>query len=687
MSTAIDHSQRRIHGPSAGLACALTRFRPGSLLGVAAVLFAQGAFAQSSGQYPSRQILPPTRTVIVKPALGEAPAGVPVYVQPVAHQPVDPRRALDPRIESMPQVDQKMSVIHHRSQLIRTRARVARITFSDPSVIDVVQYSETELSILGLGLGTTDLLMWFENDAEPLKYAVTVIHDPSLDDQRRIDYGKIERKIQILYPNSKVYLIPLSRRVIVRGQARDAEEAANIMQTIRIEVANLEYAGRGFGDDFIDPAAYTGGVNGAVGNGYNNNLLNSFVVDELQVPGEFTVQVRVRIAQLNHEMLRRYGVDLSVILNDGRHVISSSMASAPVIGGIFDNGQVGVLVDALTTNGTGKIIEDASLVTLSGNPAAFLAGGEFAVPTTVGLGGAAAATTSFRGYGTSVIATPTVVDNDLFRLQIVAELSNIDSGNAVGGIPGLNVKRIQTMVEVREGQTLVLGGLYGRQQRAEVTRIPFLGELPIVGHYLFNSKRATEDENELLIVVTPELVRAIDADQQPPLPGFHVTHPDCYDFYKYNRTEGNPDLGHYQMLPYGHGQGYAQDAGYNVFNPAPAIGLGPGQAAGMPAQGSYGAAEMQMQGGYAGGHSVQPGMNGSPYSAPSGQHPGAYGQNPQQPSPTYAPAPVPGGQQPPQFVNPPAVGGPQAYSPSGRGAIQQTSGVRGVPRASGTRRR
>lgn len=685
MSTALDHLDHRVDRPSSGPSRSKSRIRPTGALGLTAILLSQTAFGQSPRQYQGRQILPPTRTVLVKPALGEAPAGVPVYVDPVAHQPVDPRRALDPRIESMPQVDQKMSVIHHRSQLVRTRARVARITFSDPSVIDVVQYSETELSILGLGLGTTDLMLWFENDAEPLKYAVTVIHDPSLDDQRRIDYGKIERKIQILYPNSKVYLIPLSRRVIVRGQARDAEEAANIMQTLRIEVSNLEFAGRGFGDDYVDPAMYAGGVNGTAANGYGNNWLNSFVVDELNVPGEFTVQVRVRIAQLNHEMLRRYGVDLGVIFNDGRHVIASGMAATPVIGGIFENGQVSVLLDALTTNGTGKIIEDASLVTLSGNPAAFLAGGEFAVPTTVGLGGAAAATTSFRGYGTSVIATPTVVDNDLFRMQIVAELSNIDSGNAVGGIPGLNVKRIQTMVECREGQTLVLGGLYGRQQRAEVTRIPFLGELPIIGHALFNSKRATEDENELLIIMTPELVRAIDADQQPPMPGFHVTHPDCYDFYKYNRTEGNPDLGHYQMLPYGHGQGYAQDVGYNVFNPAPAIGAGPGQPAGVPMQGGYSAP--YAQGGYVGGHSAQPGT-GVPYAPPAAQQPGAYGQYPTQGAPAYAPPAGQIGPQPtPAATAPPMNGGPQAYMPAGRGAIQQTSGVRGVPRASGTRRR
>jgi len=613
------------------------------MLGAASAFLSEAAIAQGPWAPPAAQQQYAARPVIHR---GASP-----IQQTVGHLPTDPRAGLDSRIESMPQVDQKMEVIHHRSQLVRTRTPITRTMASASGVVDIVPYSDTEFSILGLQLGMTDLLIWFENDPEPLKYAVTVIRDPELEDRRRIDYGKIERKLQILYPNSKVWLIPLSRRVIVRGQARDPEEATRIMQTVRLEVANLEYAGRNIGDDYVSGAAYDaggGGVGTGLNNGYNN-LLNSFVVDELTVPGEFQVKVRVRIAELSHMQLRRYGADLGVAVNDGRNIIQSSMAQVPVISGMFDNGNVNCLLDALAVNGTAKIIEDATFVTLSGEPAAFLAGGEFAVPTTVGIGGAAAATTSFRGYGTSVIATPTVVNNDLFRLQVVAELSALNQSGTVAGIPGLNVKRVQTRVELREGQTIVLGGLYGRTQRADVSRIPFLGEIPVVGTWLFNTKKATEDENELLIVVTPELVRAVDSDQQPPLPGFHVTHPDCYDFWKYNRTEGNPDLGHHQMLPYGHGQSYAEDVGYNVFNPAPV----------------------------AGGMAPQSGFAGNGYqSMPAPPQNGGYAAPGQ--GPVFAPTNVP--PQPTMAPQQQAGPGPQAYRGGNRGPVQQTGGVRGVPR-------
>lgn len=506
----------------------------------------------------------------------------------------DPRRPLDRRIEAMPRSNQKMEVIQNRSQLVITKRKIRRMAWSDPAILDIVQFTETEISILGLALGTTDLWLWFEDQADPLMYEVAVIPDPSLDEQRRLDYGRIERKISLLYPNSKVYLIPMTYRIIVRGQAKDSEEAARIMQLVRTEVIAQESRFGGLGGQFgglggLGGRGARGGGGGGLGdfdNNFNNNNngLNDFIVDELQVPGEFQVMIRVRIAELNRSQARRMGINISGIINDSISLGSQLIAAgAGTLTGIYEGGEIDVAIDALATNGTAKILEDAQLVTLSGEPAAFLSGGEFAVPTVVGIGGAQGQTTTFRGFGTSIIATPTVVDDDLIRLQIVPELSGLSGGN-VGGIPNVDVRRVQTRVELREGQTIVLGGLFSRRQATEVSRIPFLGEIPVIGNFLFHAKQATEDENELLIIVTPEIVRPMDADQVPPLPGWYVTHPDDIDFYKYNRTEGNPDMGHYHLLPYGNGHGVGDDVGYNFYNPQPANGLEPGTYQGQQGQ-------------------------------------------------------------------------------------------------------
>jgi pilus assembly protein CpaC len=206
---------------------------------------------------------------------------------------------------------------------------------------------------------------------------------------------------------------------------------------------------------------------------------------------------------------------------------------------------------------------------ISGRSARLLAGGEFAVPTTVGIGGAAGTTTSFRGYGTSLQVTPTVEDRDMIRISTLAEYSDLDTANAVGGIPGTQSRRIETVVEMREGQTLALAGLLSHKTLTVQTRIPYLGDIPKIGPLFFSSKRSSQEENELLILITPEIVRPMDAHEVPPMPGFEVTHPMDHEFYKYNMTEGMPDPNYSQLPPYGSGS-KGTNVGYQHFNPGPA---------------------------------------------------------------------------------------------------------------------
>ena len=609
MSTTHQHCHSRL----AGLCPWQTQLCIASIIMLANVALGQQAPTPSYGPY-------------TPPGYGQAPqpTGPGAATAPELFSD-EPRQPLDPRIAAMLRSDQKLEVVQHRSQLVITRHKVRRMAWSDPRVIDVVQFTETEMSILGLGLGTTDLWLWFEDQEEPLMYSVTCIRDPSLEDQRKLDYGRIERKLALLYPNSKVYLIPLSRKIIVRGQARDAQEAGRIMQIVRGEVIAQEgylygngvngFGGAGFGAGDIGGGG-GGGIDPNLGNN-GNNFFSSLIVDELEVPGEFTVTVHVQMAEIKRQQLRRMGVDWNAALNNGQVVLSQAagFATNPVLTGVFDAGDFQVVIDALASNGSARVLEDTRLSVLAGHPASFISGGEFAVPTIVGIGGVGGQQTSFRGFGTSVIVTPTVVDDDLIRLQIIPELSAVNGDNTVNGIPGTNVRRVQTFVELREGQSIVLGGLFSRLENAENVRIPFLAEIPIVGNYIFQSKRATEDETELLIIVTPEIVRAMDPDQVPPLPGWYATHPDDMDFYRFNRIEGNPDLGHYQLLPYGNGSGVGEDVGYNYFNPAPQGPIQPGR---------YGQ----------GNNYPQEGMQPVPMNGQQQYGPQQYGPSP---TPVYAP--------------------------------------------------
>ena len=548
----------------------------------------------------------------------------------------------------MPKVREKMDVIHHRSQLLIARANITRTAIADDSVIDIVQFSPREISIIGVGLGATTLTIWFENDPNPLIYLVKTIEDPSIEEQRRVDYGKLERKIAQLFPNSKVNLIPLSSKIVVKGQARDAAEAARILQIVRNEV--IDQYGSLYGPQPVgrtNVATNLGGTTGGAGNRglLASDLASSYVINMLEVPGEFQVMLRVRIAELNRSQLRRMGIDFNYLINQGRHAIGYSLGGLPsTLTGIFENGEIQVLVDWLSSNGTAKILSEPVLTCISGHTAIMHSGGEFAVPTIVGVGGAQGQQTSFRGFGTSLLVTPTVMDKDLIRMNITPEFSTINNGNAVGGIPGVDSRRVSTTVQLREGQTIAIAGLISHQMNTETTRIPFLSDLPYIGPRLFSAKQHSQDETELLVLVTPELVRPMDADEVPPEPGFYVTPPSEYELYHYGLTEGAPDLERYQLAPYGRGAGVGQPVGYRLHNPSPGT---PGYPPAVTDP--YGGNRQPLRQG-AGGQGSYPRYQSTP-PPPRNQQPSQQRQRQYQQPPQYQPPRVPA-YRPPQYNNP-----------------------------------
>lgn len=494
---------------------------------------------------------------------------------------------LSPNVDKMLKPQYRLEIERRHSQLVITSKRVRRIAVTDSTVANYVQYSESEISIVGLELGKTDLTLWFEDENVPSIYEVSVVRDASLEEQRTVDFGKLERRIRTLFPNSTIALIPIGAQVLVRGQAYDGEEAQNILQIVRSEV--LRSLGRfndldnGAGMSGLAAAGTLNGANGGGGGGGGNNGFRDIVINELSIPGEFNIKMRVLVAEINRSELRNAGFDWRVLFGDGRHAVGSSMggSTGTTLSGIFENSEIQIFIRWLQSNGTIKLLAEPQIVCISGTGASILAGGEFAVPTLSGLGGGQ--TTSFRGFGTSLVVTPTVMDRDLIRLQVVPEFSELNAANTVSGIPGTNVKRVQTTVELREGQTLAIGGLISRQTSAETSRIPLFGDIPYIGPRVFQSKNASEVETELLVLVSPEIVRPMEPDEVPPVPGHNATHPSDDQFWHRGQTEGSPDNQVYQIAPYGSGSMHGVPQGYSLYNPPATHGgytAGPGLGAG-----------------------------------------------------------------------------------------------------------
>jgi pilus assembly protein CpaC len=275
-----------------------------------------------------------------------------------------------------------------------------------------------------------------------------------------------------------------------------------------------------------------------------SELPDATVISMLQIPGEKQVMLKVRVAELKRSALRELGTDFNFDIKD--FMLSSILPGGGnlLTTGTFSQGGFEVVLNFLMTNGSAKILAEPNLVTLSGYPATFLAGGQFPVPTVVGVGGAQAATTTFKAFGTQLTFTPTVLDKDRIRLNVVPTFSTLNRENSVNGIFGLDSRTVSTTVDLREGQVLAIAGLLQEQQAGSNARVPYLGDIPGVGNLLAD-RSISRDETELLIVVSPELVHPLEPERAPTLlPGMEVTEPDDHEFFWYGYIEGDPNVHH-----------------------------------------------------------------------------------------------------------------------------------------------
>ena len=422
-----------------------------------------------------------------------------------------------------------------QSKVVRTKVKVDRISVTDPAIVEVTEFSPTEFEVIGLKAGETSMTIWFEdanNGPRTLRYLVKVSAAAEGEQKRaEIEYSKVEARLNELFPNSQIRLFPVADKLIVRGQARDSKEATEIVGLLSGQSSQNQGNGAGvIGNQMV------GRIPGAP------DLQLSSIINLLTVPGEQQVLLKVRIAELTRSATRDLGTSFSIMKNFS---LASTISSGGNISAIFDSGDIKLLIKALSTNGYGKMLAEPTLVTLSGQPATFIAGGEIAIPTAVGVQGVGAVATQFYGFGTQLSFTPTVIDKDRIRPQVAPRFSTLNQANAVNGIPGLNTRGVTTTVDLREGQWLAIAGLIQDEQGASRKRIPFIGDIPVIGA-AFGDQNKRRDETELIVLVSPELIHPLEQNQAPALlPGMSVTEPSDEAFYLLQHIEGHPAF-HYR---------------------------------------------------------------------------------------------------------------------------------------------
>jgi pilus assembly protein CpaC len=186
---------------------------------------------------------------------------------------------------------------------------------------------------------------------------------------------------------------------------------------------------------------------------------------------------------------------------------------------IFDRAHdVGALVRALQSRGLFQSLAEPNLIAYNGQEASFLAGGEFPIPVVQGAAGGV--TINFREYGVRLNFRPTIA-GDVIRLRVRPEVSSLDfaAGISLQGfrVPALITRRAETDVELRDGQSFAIAGLLDNTSQEDSAKIPLLGDIPIIGT-LFKSRANRAERTELMVLVTPRLVRPLNPDEVPPLP-------------------------------------------------------------------------------------------------------------------------------------------------------------------------
>jgi pilus assembly protein CpaC len=293
-------------------------------------------------------------------------------------------------------------------------------------------------------------------------------------------------------------------------------------------------------------------------------------VDMTSVAGVQQVQIEVRVAEVSRQALRALGFNafhtdddyfvanrigallpVSIAPESGQAAgdnIGFTFNQVPTAGPLvtvfagFPRADFEFFLTALAENQYLRILANPTLVALNGEEASFLAGGEFPIPVPqVGAGGGGTITIQYKEYGVRVAFRPTVLGDGSIRLFVAPEVSERSSTESVvlasAIIPSLVTRRAETTMELQSGQTFAIAGLLQHKTEAVNSRIPGLGDLPVLGP-LFRSVRYQNNETELVILVTATLVEPMSLAEAPPLPGFLHSDPNDWEFYLEGRLEG-----------------------------------------------------------------------------------------------------------------------------------------------------
>jgi pilus assembly protein CpaC len=385
--------------------------------------------------------------------------------------PVNGQAALQGR--AVPTNGDPIAIEIGEGQLLRLDRGMASVFIANPGIADVSAKSDRLLYLFGKAVGTTTLFALDSNDNLIANVQVNVTHS----------LKRLQSALTELVPNGTVGASSVDGAIILSGAVETATEAENARRLA------ARFVGEG-----------------------------GEVINRLAITAPNQVNLRVRIAEVSREVINQFGFNWDVLYDGAFQLGLQSFPPTAGVNAIFGGGSIGDvsidgLLDILADDNLVTILAEPNLTAVSGETASFLAGGEFPIPISQDED---TITVQFKQFGVSLAFTPTLLGRGRVSMRVRPEVSQLSTAVQVvaGGlsIPSLTTRRAETTVELASGQSFAIAGLILDNTRQENHKIPGLADLPILGA-LFQSDRFQRNETELVIIVTPYIVRPVDADQ------------------------------------------------------------------------------------------------------------------------------------------------------------------------------
>jgi pilus assembly protein CpaC len=383
----------------------------------------------------------------------------------------------------------KLVVTVGKSLIIDSPLKIQRISVANGELMEAVAVNPKEVLINGKAPGETSLIIWQENGTR-LLYDLTVRMSP-------IRLDAVRQQLAKDFPDDEINVTFENETAFVRGRVKDVVAADRVLSM----VSTLSTV---------------------------NKPVNLLQVDV--PPVETQILLKVRFADVDRALSTDLGLNIASGALNQSTSISTGQYPGPSIG---TNGAISLsdalnvflfrkdinlaaTIKALESKRLLETLAEPNVLAINGKPASFITGGEFPFPI---VGAFGAVSVSFREFGIRINFLPVITPRGTIQMQVSPEVSALDFANAVtfqgSTIPALSTRRVQTNVELESGQSFVIAGLLDNRMTETLSKVPGLANIPLLGK-LFQSRAQQRNNTELLVIVTPEIVRPLPADQQPP---------------------------------------------------------------------------------------------------------------------------------------------------------------------------